>query len=182
MAILPGGFCKGCESPILAATVERTGGFCLPCYCSGTFCPPPPEYRRDRRVPVNALLWSERSKRVLSDSSPPREYRDKLFTCDACASRSVFTADQQQQAFELGKANVFANRSLCNLCWPKWHDLQQELKSCRDRWQLEKLQLLHSQVFQRKWLALLLAVASFGRTSDQGNIAMLKRLLANCDS
>ena len=173
--------CIGCETPILKETVQRTGGFCIPCYRSGTFCPPPPEFQRDRRIPVNALLWSEISRESLKFSDPPREYRDKLFTCDGCGRRSVFTAEQQQEAFEVQNAFILQHRGLCNVCWLLWRNTNDEIKSCRDRWQSDKSQLINCQIFQRRWLSLLLRVPNFGHKSDRGNIAMLKRLLANYD-
>lgn len=181
MSNLQGSFCLGCEAPILANTWERTGGFCIPCFRSGTFCPPPLDFQRDRRVAVNSLLWSERSKKSLISSDPPREYRDKLYTCDACATRSVFTADQQRDAFEIEKVYVLQQRGLCDVCWLLWRKLKQEIKACRDRWQSDKSQLKQCQDFQRRWLALLQDVRRFGRKSDHGNIAMLKRLLTSSD-
>lgn len=173
--------CIGCEAPILAETAARTDGFCMPCYRTGVRSAPPAEYRRDRRVAVNPENWSEESKRSYIFDSPPREYRDKLFSCDGCGNRDVFNAVEQREVFEVQKSYIWKLHTLCKACWIKCSNNEQKIRGFRKRWQLERTALLHDETFQREWLESLEAVSSYGRRRDSGNIAMLRRLLAKAE-
>ena len=57
--------------------------------------------KRSRNVVVNAGRWSRSSKQSFSYASPPERYEDIHYSCWRCKTPSVFTAEEQKEAFEV---------------------------------------------------------------------------------
>jgi hypothetical protein len=131
-------------------------------------------------VPCDPELWSEESKRSVEyEFVPPRPYRDKAYLCWRCKAPDVFTAAEQKHTYEVQKANISQQRVLCRECHREWVALERQVGECRRRWAAERSVLIYDPAFLRRWLAALEALPRYGRPRDEGNIAMLSRLVAD---
>lgn len=129
-------------------------------------------------VPCDPEQWSEDSKRSVAYMFAPQPYRDKAYLCwrSGCRAPDVFTAAEQKHTFEVRKANISQQRSLCRACHRERVRLDREARACRDRWAVERATLTSNPEFLRRWLAVLAALPGYGGPWDEANFAMLRRL------
>src|ERR1700755_271575 len=94
--------------------------------------------RKERdTIPADTRRWSEESRRSVSVEST-MSYRDIHYTCAHCRTDAVFTAAQQQRAFEIKKAHISQRRSLCEPCWKESNRIAKELAAHDERWAAAK--------------------------------------------
>jgi hypothetical protein len=132
-------------------------------------------------VPCDPERWSEDSKRSVAYEFRPRRYRDKVYFCWRCDAKDVFTAKDQQHAYEVRKVNINQARCLCQACYKVWIGLEQEALHCRERWGNERKTLRNDLEFLRGWLAVLEAIPGYKGKADYANISRLRRLIADLD-
>ncbi len=122
--------------------------------------------------------WSEESKRSVAYSFDPKPYLDKAYSCRRCSAPDVFTADDQKHTFEVRKANISQQRSLCVTCHREWCHFDREVREYRRRWAADRRGLRCDLEFLRHWLVVLEALAKYNGCVDRANIVMLRRLVA----
>lgn len=128
-------------------------------------------------VPADREQWSRSSKQsYLYQLSAHRRYVDIAYVCAKCDTPAVFTALEQQRAFEVKKAHVWQRRVLCGRCNGERWRLQQQDKAAQARWAAERAQLGSDVVFLREWLAVLEALPAY-HAGRSGMVAPLRRLL-----
>lgn len=128
-------------------------------------------------VPTNPEKWSSSSKQSYIYESAPTEYRDRHYKCWRCKKESVYTAEAQQEAYEIRKAYIWQTRKLCINCYRARVDLEKSLDECRQLWQSEKNKIHADYQFLIRWLGYLEAHAQYGGKSDKANIKMLKAFI-----
>ena len=128
-------------------------------------------------VPTNPEAWSSSSKRSYVYELAPSEYCDRHYKCLRCSEPCVFTAEAQQEAYEIRKEYIWQKRKLCNNCYREKVEIEKSLSECRQLWQTEKSRLSTSAQFLTRWLGHLEAHVDYGGKLDQGNIKMIKALI-----
>lgn len=123
--------------------------------------------------------WSEASKRSVAYSFDPQPYLDKAYLCLRCSAPDVFTAEDQKHTFEVRKANISQQRSLCVTCHREWFHLDREVREYRRQWATDRRGLHRDLKFLRHWLVVLEALAGYNSNVDRANIVMLRRLVAS---
>jgi hypothetical protein len=131
-------------------------------------------------VPCDPEQWSEDSKRSVAYEFAPRPYRDKAYLCwrSRCRAPDVFTAAEQKYTFEALKANISQQRVLCRACHRVWAGLDREAHEYRQQWLNNRAALRRDAEFLRRWLVVLEALPEYHGSRDEGNIVMLRRLVA----
>ncbi|MFQ6313016.1 zinc-ribbon domain containing protein [Lysobacter capsici] len=97
--------------------------------------------------------------------------------CRRCDNEFVFTAAQQRQAFEVRKAYIWQQRTLCEKCWQQRLALTGELRQPQSRWRAQRASLKNDIAALRRWRELLQQLPGYGCRQDVAQIAMLERLL-----
>jgi len=70
------------------------------------------------KVPANPHAWSASSQRSRSfRGEAVRSYTNEYYWCRRCNSATVFTAEQQRDAYEVRKRSIHQRRVLCDPCW-----------------------------------------------------------------
>ncbi|SRR5260370_6793726 len=106
-------------------------------------------------------------------------YRDVHFSCWHCETPSVFTAEQQEQAFAVRQAYIWQRRMLCEICWRIRRDLETRARAYAAKWRVEKSRLMHDKHYLKAWLAALEELPGYAARRNAANIAMLRNLLEN---
>jgi hypothetical protein len=125
-------------------------------------------------VAVTPQAWSQASKQSVIYESPPAVYEGEFYQCFACDTRSVFTALEQQEAFETRKAYIWQRRTLCNSCWRARRALEHELHDCIAKWSANRSALQQDRFFLQRWLRLLNELPAYGRRRNNAIIRMLE--------
>ena len=128
-------------------------------------------------VPTNPEAWSSSSKRSYVYELAPLEYCDRPYKCLRCSEPCVFTAEAQQEAYEIRKAYIWQKRKLCNNCYREKVEIEKSLSECRQFWLAEKSKACTNALFLTRWLGHLEAHVDYGGKLDQGNIKMIKALI-----
>jgi len=121
--------------------------------------------------------WSAPSRRSLAAEFAGTHYQDMPLRCRRCDSEFVFTAAQQRQAFEVRKAYIWQQRTLCAECWRQRLALTAELRRLQSRWRAQRATLKRDFAALRRWRELLRQLPFYGCRQDVAQIAMLERLL-----
>lgn len=69
---------------------------------------------------------------------------------------SVFTAVEQQYAYEVKKAYIDQKRFLCSECWLQSNEISDAIKSCEEMWATSKEKLKSDFQFLSEWLDFLI--------------------------
>ena len=128
-------------------------------------------------IPTNPEAWSSSSKQSYLYELSPSEYSDRHYNCLRCKKPCVYTAEAQQEAYEIRKEYIWQKRKLCNNCYREKVEIEKSLSECRQLWQTEKSRLSTSAQFLTRWLGHLEAHVDYGGKLDQGNIKMIKALI-----
>lgn len=129
-------------------------------------------------VAANPDQWSARSKRSVAYLvSPPTRYMDIPYICWKCEADAVFTAEQQQHAFEVRKVYIGQLRILCENCFGERVRMEHEISSLGRRWKTNRASMLRDVESLRRWLHLLIEVTGYGAAANTANAVMLRRLL-----
>ena len=127
-------------------------------------------------VAADPEKWSVKSKQsVTYELGYTRAYQDIEYSCWRCQAPSVFTAEQQQQAFEVRKAYIDQRRILCEACWQVRRGLEASAREYRSRWKQRKSALQKERPFLSRWLECLEALPGYSAPRDTAEIAMLRR-------
>lgn len=89
----------------------------------------------------------------------------------------MFTALEQQHAFEVRKTHIHQQRLLCQPCWRAQHGVAERLDGFAARWAENKALLRCDGDFLRDWHALLLENERYGGRRNGAKMAMLSKLL-----
>lgn len=129
-------------------------------------------------VPADPTQWSAESQRsVAADFTT--EYRDLPYTCWHCGCSAVFTAIDQKHTYEVKKANINQQRTLCSACWSERLKVEAELKVHEQQWAEAKSQLRNDRAFLSRWLELLTLLESYvPYRHDTARKGMLAKFLA----
>lgn len=133
------------------------------------------------RVPVTVAKWSADSQRLASYCLPPSYYTDIEYRCYHCSRPSVFTAEQQRQAFEVRQAYIWQRRMLCEQCFIERLAHQRAVKAFQSRWRSARAELAKEPKELQAWLSALEALPRYGAKRNTAHIAMLTRMLSGMD-
>lgn len=133
------------------------------------------------KVALNTANWSTQSRRSLAAEFAGTHYQDQPARCRRCDGEFVFTAAQQRQAFEVRKAYIWQQRTLCAACWQQRLALTGELRRLQRQWRAQRASLKRDIAALRRWRELLRQLPFYGCRQDVAQIAMLERLLAADD-
>ncbi|NHZ78933.1 hypothetical protein F2P44_06515 [Massilia sp. CCM 8695] len=107
-------------------------------------------------IPAEPERWSAKSKTSLPyQLGWVKHYTDKAYVCRTCGTSCVFTAQDQMYAYEVKKAYIDQQRTLCRPCWNHSNDIAAQLRSCASKWAEEKTSLNNNVAFLTEWLELL---------------------------
>ena len=128
-------------------------------------------------APADPRLWSEQSQRSVSVGWTT-EYRDIEYACWRCKATAVFTAQDQKYTFEVKKAPIDQRRTLCESCWRRSLEIENQLKGSAALWAREKPRLSRDREFLEGWLHLLREQEEYvAYRPDTAKKNMLERLL-----
>jgi len=105
-------------------------------------------------VPADPAKWSASSQRSVS-AEWTTEYTSFRYSCWRCRALAVFSAEDQRYTYEVKKANINQQRSLCENCWSRLIAIAKDLAECQSRWSKAKALLAKDRAFLEQWLRLL---------------------------
>lgn len=79
--------------------------------------------------------------------------------------------------FEVCKAYIWQQRTLCETCWQQRLALTGELRQLQSRWRARRASVKNDITTLRRWRELLQQLPGYGGRQDVAQIAMLERLL-----
>ena len=106
--------CSNCQVPTSPLVATLTRGLCLRCKAKWR------HFSRTQGVRANQAAWSPQSQRSRAfEPGAAIWYHDEYYWCTKCGSPSVFTAAQQQHAYEIEKRYIYSTRTLCDRCYSR---------------------------------------------------------------
>ena len=105
-------------------------------------------------VPADPSKWSASSQRSVS-AEWTTEYTSLRYSCWRCRASAVFTAEDQRYTYEVKKASINQQRSLCERCWVRSNAISKELAECETQWVESKSSLTRDRAFLERWARLL---------------------------
>jgi len=132
-------------------------------------------------LPADPEKWSAKSKQSVVYQlgfAGSKAYQDIEYTCWRCQAPSVFTAEQQREAFEVQEKYIDQRRILCADCWRVRRGLEASVREYRSRWKQRKPALQNDRPFLSRWLECLEALPGYSAARDTAGIAMLRRRIA----
>jgi hypothetical protein len=105
-------------------------------------------------VPADPSKWSASSQCAVS-ADWTTEYTSLRYSCWRCRASAVFTAQDQRYTYEVKKANINQQRSLCETCWKRSNAISKELAECEHQWAEAKSSLARDREFLSRWASLL---------------------------
>ena len=136
---------------------------------------------RPTAIAADPEQWSEKSKQSLPYLFGWRkEYADKPYTCWTCRTKCLFTAQDQKYSYEVKKAYIDQQRTLCGACWTLSNQIASQILACETRWAEEKAVLMGDVDFLAAWLDLLQRRERYiPYRPNAAHVNMLKKLLSN---
>lgn len=125
------------------------------------------------KIPVNRNRWSESSQRSYKSIE---FYEDRPWHCRGCGQSFVFTAQEQQQAFEVEQRYIHWHPVLCTACAQKKQSIGETIRQYEARWRTNKKVLRHDPLFLKNWMILLEAYAQLTGRKNRTVIQMLQQL------
>ncbi len=104
---------------------------------------PPPN-----TVAADPSQWSEQSQGSVS-ASWTHSYTDVTYFCRRCQTKTLFSAPDQKYTYEVKKAPIDQQRSLCQPCWSESHQIARALKGLEAQWAQSKPSLRTDKEFLR---------------------------------
>ena len=126
------------------------------------------------KIPVNRSQWSESSQR---SNKAIEFYEDSPWHCRGCGQSFVFTAEEQQQAFEVEQLYIHWHPVLCAACAQKKQSIGETIRQYEARWRTNKKSLRRDASFLKNWTILLEAYAQLTGRKNRTVIQMLQQLL-----
>ena len=105
-------------------------------------------------VAADPEQWSEKSKQSYSFHYI-KEYKDISYNCWHCRKEAIFTADDQKYTYEVHKARIDQQRSLCHECWMESLKIAKSIEEREKKWLESKETLKKDNEFLSEWLELL---------------------------
>ena len=105
-------------------------------------------------VPANPSEWSESSQRSVS-AKWTTEYTSYRYKCWRCRASSIFSAEDQRYTYEVKKANINQQRILCEACWRRLQEIDEELRQFDARWSTSKQEIKSNRPLLERWAQLL---------------------------
>jgi len=130
-----------------------------------------------KRVRIEREQWSPGSRGGLDEFFAGEFYEDKPYLCRACGHRSVFTAEQQQYAYEVKKALIYRERVLCESCFGERRRLEAASNDFLASWSKNKAALKANGGELRRWKEILELLPKYGARQDTARIGMLTKLI-----
>lgn len=132
-------------------------------------------------VPANPAEWSTASQRSVS-AGWTTEYTSYRYTCWRCRASAIFSAEDQRYTYEIKKAPIDQQRSLCESCWRRSNQISSELREIERTWAGSKGMLRSDRPFLERWLWLLTERDEYvAYRSDTAKKNMLTKLLRDAE-
>ena len=130
-------------------------------------------------VPADPEQWSDESKNSIRYlSCRVTTYQDISYKCSVCKAACIFSAQDQQHAYEVKQAYIAQGRKLCALCWTSSRENQAALQTCAARWRDEKTLLQNDLGFLTAWRGLIEESKKYrSNTVDTAAMTMLTKLI-----
>lgn len=126
---------------------------------------------------MNKEKWSDSSRRSFAnDGLLITHYEDISYRCKKCSQLSVFTAEQQQEDYEVKQKYFGRPRTLCSECSLKLESLRSSARIFEGQWAENKATLKDNYRFLCDWLAVLNEIAPYGKRPNTSMIYMLTNL------
>lgn len=135
-----------------------------------------------KKVPINKSEYSEESMRSVGHEFLGNYYEDIKYECVKCKQKSIFSAIEQQQTFEIRKRYMWIQRKLCAVCHIEMKALKTELLRIEDDYCKSKVVTLASKDFLVEWLRLLELYPKFGKKPNSARIIFVKKHLTSFSS
>ena len=128
-------------------------------------------------IRANVTAWSEKSRRSLV-CWERYKYENEKYRCRKCGADEIFTAEQQQHAYEVEKRYIWQRRVLCATCYETAGILKGLLKQRLERWEQEKDKLRRDVEFLEGWYKELDRFRHYGlKGYDSAKMQMIEKLL-----
>jgi hypothetical protein len=129
-----------------------------------------------KKVPIEKENYSEESKRSVGHWFLRGFYSDISYKCIKCKEKSIFSAEEQNYAYEVKKEYMWARRVLCQLCWEQLKKIKSEL-SLKEAAYLENREaLVENTIFLEEWLYLLTEYVKYGKKGIQVELNLSKSI------
>lgn len=132
------------------------------------------QQNKPSRVPVNRERWSESSQRTYALME---FYEDIIWSCRGCGQSSVFTAQEQKQAFEVEQVYIYWRPRLCDACAQKKKATVEAMRRYEARWKTSNQELQHDLAFLKQWVALLGTYTNLSGRRNDSLLQMLQQLI-----
>ncbi len=134
---------------------------------------PPPN-----TVVADPSQWSEQSQGSVS-AGWTHSYTDLIYRCRRCQAETLFSAADQKYTYEVKKAPIDQQRSLCQPCWSESHQIARTLKGLEGQWAQSKTSLRTDKDFLARWLQTIELRERYGlHRHDVARKNMLRNLLS----
>jgi Probable zinc-ribbon domain len=125
------------------------------------------------KIPVNRNQWSESSQR---SNKLIEFYEESPWHCRGCGHTFVFTAEEQQHAFEVEQRYIHWHPVLCADCAQKKESIGETIRQYEARWRVNKKTLRRDPSFLKNWTVLLEAYAHLTGRKNRTVLQMLQQL------
>ena len=123
--------------------------------------------------------WSESSSRSYAYHCVVTDYVDFFYICEKCSAKSVFTAEQKKESYEVKKNYIWQQRRLCGSCNAELYRLKVKNLAFQASWAKDKARLQKDVQFMAEWLAVIKAFPFYGSRIGGAMGQRLEKLLAS---
>ncbi len=127
-------------------------------------------------VPADPSQWCKKGQGSVP-ATFMTHYHDIAYVCASCRAPCVFSARDQQYAYEVRKNYIDVKRNLCEACWKAARHNAAAIAEHEQRWTEAKHSLQNDEAFLRGWLALLVKQDTYSSRCQSAAQGMLRKLL-----
>jgi len=130
-----------------------------------------------KKVRLNKEGYSCSSKRSVGFDYLGEYYEDKRYQCKKCYKSTVYTAEEQKEAFEVKKRYMWQQRFLCGCCYNEMCSIRRELQEMEQHYCENREQIISDEKFLRKWLKLLVEYTKYCKKGNPSRVIFIKKTL-----
>lgn len=129
------------------------------------------------KVLMDKEQWSEESKRSYSYDNCEDYYEDIKYKCYSCGLKSIFSALDQKETFEVRKSYIWQRRVLCSACYSDLSIIKKKICEFEILWDSETENQKANASYIEEWLSLLKVMPKYGKGKNEAAERQLTKLL-----
>lgn len=130
-----------------------------------------------KKVPLNRDEYSDSSKRSVGYEYLDEYYKDIKYRCIKCEKKTIFSAQEQKEAYEVRKEYMWSKRIICPSCWKEMRVLKKKLEENEAHYIANKADVVKDKEFLGEWLEALKEYPKYGKNEDTARIRFVENAL-----